>query len=172
MRSDVSFSLSILIAGQSEKIMTVMYPNWAVVKTQRRKEIQSWMGFEPLASPVPVQCSYHWDLEPTRSWSLCEFVVHVYPRKMKVGIWNLMYIWTVGARKRKAGVVHLGCFLRSAVWRPLYCLIFQLSKLVHSTTVKLFADYEIKRRAQEEKDAELRWAALRARLFETAEKWN
>lgn len=32
----------------------------------------------------------------------------------------------------------------------------KLSKLVHSTTVKLFADYEIKRRAQEEKDAELR----------------
>jgi len=32
----------------------------------------------------------------------------------------------------------------------------KLSKLVHSTTVKLFADYEIKRRAQEEKDAEQR----------------
>ena len=50
--------------------------------------------------------------------------------------------------------------------------MFQLSKLVHSTTVKFFADYEIKRRAQEEKDAELRWADLRATLFETAEKWN
>ena len=112
---DVSFSLSILIAGQSEKIMTVMYPNWAVVKTQRRKEIQTLMGFEPLASPVPVQCAYLWDLKPTRSWSLCEFVIHVYPRKMKVDIWNLIYIWTVEARKRKAGVVHLGCFLRSAV---------------------------------------------------------
>ena len=48
------------------------------------------------------------------------------------------------------------CSLRPLMNRPLYCLIFQLSKLVHSTTVKLFADYEIKRRAQEEKDAELR----------------
>ncbi|KAK2570949.1 DnaJ-like protein subfamily C member 8 [Acropora cervicornis] len=32
----------------------------------------------------------------------------------------------------------------------------KLSKLMHNTTVKLFADYEIKRRAQEEKDAEQR----------------
>ena len=30
---------------------------------------------------------------------------------------------------------------------------------MHNTTVKLFADYEIKRRAQEEKDAEQRWAS-------------
>ena len=64
------------------------------------------------------------------------------------------------------------CSLRPLMNRPLYCLIFQLSKLVHSTTVKLFADYEIKRRAQEEKDAELRWADVRARLFDTAEKVN
>ncbi|XP_068755320.1 dnaJ homolog subfamily C member 8-like [Montipora capricornis] len=32
----------------------------------------------------------------------------------------------------------------------------KLSKLMHNTTVKLFADYELKRRAQEEKDAEQR----------------
>lgn len=32
----------------------------------------------------------------------------------------------------------------------------KLAKLVHNTTVKLFADYELKRRAQEEKDAETR----------------
>ena len=37
-----------------------------------------------------------------------------------------------------------------------FLLFTKLSKLVHNTTVKLFADYELKRRAQEEKDAEQR----------------
>ena len=45
------------------------------------KNIQAWMGFEPMTSAIPVQCSTNWANKQSGSWSLCEFVM--YPLNMK-----------------------------------------------------------------------------------------
>ena len=38
------------------------------------------MGFEPMTSVIPVQCSTNWPIKPTAgSWSFCEFALYSYP---------------------------------------------------------------------------------------------
>ena len=40
------------------------------LRKERLKKIQSWTGFEPMTSAIPVQCSTNWAIKPTGSWSL------------------------------------------------------------------------------------------------------
>ena len=55
--------------------------NLAVVKLKPKK-IQPCMGFEPITSAIPVQCSTNWAIKSSgSSWSNCEFVI--YPKKVK-----------------------------------------------------------------------------------------
>ena len=53
------------------------------------------MGFEPVTSAMPVQCSANWAVKPTGSWSHCKFII--YPRRMNKWIWLYgTYILTAG----------------------------------------------------------------------------
>ena len=55
-------------------IIAVMHTTKAVVKLKLKKK--TWMGFEPITSATPVQCSTNWAIKPTGSWSHCEFVIY------------------------------------------------------------------------------------------------
>ena len=35
------------------------------------KKIQTWTGFEPMISVIPVQSSTNWAIKPSGSWSFC-----------------------------------------------------------------------------------------------------
>ena len=59
-------------------IIAVIYATLAVAKRKPEKKIKVWTGFEPMTSTIPVQCSTHWAIKPTGSWSLSEFV-NIYP---------------------------------------------------------------------------------------------
>ena len=39
------------------------------------KKIQTWTEFELMTSAIPVQCPTNWAIKPSRSWSLCDFVM-------------------------------------------------------------------------------------------------
>ena len=43
---------------------------------QSLNKIQTWTGFEPMTSAIPVQCSTNWAIKPTGSWPRCGFVIY------------------------------------------------------------------------------------------------
>ena len=47
----------------------------------KKKNIQARMGFEPMTSAIPVQCSTNWANKPTGSWSLCWIQINL-PKKL------------------------------------------------------------------------------------------
>ena len=66
------------------------------LKLKPKKEINSWTGFEPLTSAIPMQCFIaNWAIEPTESWPLCEFVIYPYWEGEEYK-WTFesSYIWT------------------------------------------------------------------------------
>ena len=43
---------------------------------QSLNKIQTWTGFEPMTSAIPVQCSTNWAIKLTGTWPRCEFVIY------------------------------------------------------------------------------------------------
>ena len=59
------------------------------------KKIQACMGFEPMTSAIPVQCSTNWANKLTGSWSLCWFQINPWSDEWTAkNIWK-SYNWTV-----------------------------------------------------------------------------
>ena len=79
--------------------------HWSSSENKAWKKIQAWIGFEPMISGIPVQCSTNWANKPTRSWSACWFQINVWSgKKMTGNIWKSYifmsfiwksYIWTI-----------------------------------------------------------------------------
>ena len=91
-------------AGLMKHFKTMKYhPNY--VRNLRRscvkkawKISQDWTGFQPMTSMITVQCSYHWVIKPTGSWSLGEFVkiskvdqVGIHNSSHRSKIWHFIY---------------------------------------------------------------------------------
>ena len=59
---------------------------------------QDWTGFQPMTSTITVQCSYHWVIKPTGSWSLDEFakiskveLVGIHNSSHRLNMWHFIY---------------------------------------------------------------------------------
>ena len=55
----------------TKAIFTVMNTTSAVVKIGPEK-IQACMGFEPMTSAIPVQCSTNWANKPRKLWGITQ----------------------------------------------------------------------------------------------------
>ena len=85
--------------------------HWSSSENKAWKKIQAWIGFEPMISGIPVQCSTNWANKPTGSWSACWFQINVWSgEKMTGNIWKSYiftsfiwksYIWTIYGKRRE-----------------------------------------------------------------------